>query len=190
MSKLFRDIDISAIKKHLIYSGCYNGVDLQYYEYVLNRAKEDKLIYSTDLELAKIERVFSVLSDMKNKNKTVFKPLIFKTQCCSVNVEFNNNVRPVYSCPECKSWVTAHNDFMPMGTLAHKKIRKLRSQLHSCFDNVCDKNTISRRNMYFLIANKLEKNPVDVHIGNVNCINDAVDYFHAIQWVKSELTHN
>lgn len=188
MSNSISNFSISSIKKHLVQSGCFNGVDLLYYQHVLTSIKTDNLVIKTEIDAAKIERVFTVLDNMQNGKHTTFKPLVFKTQCCFVDVAFADIGRPTYTCPNCNAFVTAHNDLMPMGTLAHKKIRKLRVQLHTCLDSIWSDNKITRKSAYSLIASKLDEDDVNAHIGNVSSVPEAVNYFHAIQWVKSELS--
>ncbi len=68
---------------------------------------------------------------------------------------------------------------MPMGTLAHKKIRKLRVQLHTCLDSIWSDNNVTRKGAYSLIASKLNEDNVNVHIGNVSSVPEAVNYFSA-----------
>lgn len=190
MANCISNIDISDVKNHLIYSGVFNGVDLMFYESVLNEVKSGCLTTKSDMDLSKKKRVISVLSDMKHGRKTVFLPLVFKTHCCQVDVDFFEDTKFIYFCPKCESSVNAHQDYMPMGLLAHKKIRKLRYQLHICLDNLLSNNMISKAKSYSLLAEKLDKKQVDTHIGNVSCIYEAVDYYHAIQCIKSELTYS
>jgi len=190
MSNFISDISISAIKSHLIKSNVFNGVDLLFYESVLNEFKSDKLTYKSNMDLAKKNRVFSILIDIKNKRNSVFSPLTFKTHCCSVDVEFFNDDRGFYFCPICGSKVTAHGDFMPMGILAHKRIRKLRVQLHRSLDSFIKEEKITRYKAYELLAKKLKKNVVDVHIGNVTSLSHVVDYYHSIQLLKSEFSNS
>jgi hypothetical protein len=174
--------------RHLQKSKCFFGVDLLFYTVIANdleRGMLEKNCRISNLQKAKRQRVFDVVSDMKKGINSVFIPLKFKTDCCDVDVHFSSETM-MYNCSQCQSKVNAHRDFMPMGELANRRISKIRQQLHKEFDELWLGCRLDRNNAYVLLANKLNVGREMAHIGLVTNEQQASEYYHSIKWLKAE----
>ncbi len=173
------------IIKHLKISNLFKGIDVNYYAHILNKIENnEKILCQSNMEHAKVQRVFQLYSDIKTSTKSLFFPLRFKTDCCDNDVVFNSK-ELFYICPTCCMKVSSHKDFMPKGVLATKKIAKVRAQLHKEFDGLWQNNVVSRSKAYCLLADKLNMERYETHIGNVSGLEQAALFYHGIIQLKS-----
>lgn len=120
-----------------------------------------------------------------------------KCPSCGSSVSFTSNAviygkvygnGLVYICnnwPRCDSFVGAHFDATPLGTLADGKLRRLRGEAHRLFDELWKPSddgfkTIYRHEAYNYLANYMQI-PVDqCHIGMF----DAGQCIQVIEFMK------
>lgn len=174
---------------HLKSSNVFQGVDIKFYTAIIRKMEKGEAMFAkSNLERAKIDRVFTVYTDVLTGIKTHFRPLVFNSDCCQSEVIFNEP-RMMYQCPTCKNKVSAHKDFMPKGSLACSKLSKVRQQLHKDFDLIwqSEKKQVSRNVAYKALSKKLNLEHHLTHIGNVSDNISTADYYHAIKMVKAEL---
>lgn len=187
MSKICRNALSIKIKKHLERCNNFIGVDLRFYSIIAKKILEGNVVEGSNIYDAKVSIVKQVLDDIEKGSITTFHPITFKTQCCNVEARYMEKPRQQYSCPNCHSSIGAHKDYMPMGELADKKIRKLRVQLHNILDGVWSGGLLTRNQAYERLSNKLNLEREHSHIGNVSSEIQAAQYYSAIQWLKGEL---
>jgi hypothetical protein len=72
----------------------------------------------------------------------------------------------MYECRKCDARIGCHgNTWKPLGTLANSELRKIRTQAHASFDRIWREAWMDRKEAYSWLANKLEINVEDCHIG-------------------------
>ena len=94
----------------------------------------------------------------------------------------------VYVCqnyPSCDCYVGCHpGTDEPLGTLADKELRRLRSRAHKAFDWFWKSGQITRDEAYSLLAEHLGVSPEQAHIGMLDCeqCRSVVGYFRERPW--------
>ena len=74
-----------------------------------------------------------------------------------------------YLCKTCGAFVGCNKKTgEPLGTLANKELRGLRSEAHKAFDPLWKDGLISRTDAYKWLSERLCINPKDCHIGLFN----------------------
>lgn len=74
--------------------------------------------------------------------------------------------RLFYVCQPCKAWVGCHPDSdRPLGTIAKPALRRLRREVHRQLDPLWQKGKINRHRLYKKLAQKMEIDPKDCHVG-------------------------
>jgi len=75
---------------------------------------------------------------------------------------------PIFVCenyPKCDAYVSAHqNTLQPMGSLANKKLRKLREKVHFKFDVIWRRKKMTRDEAYIRLASLMGLKIADCHI--------------------------
>ena len=78
-------------------------------------------------------------------------------------------------CRDCEAYVGCHkpkvghgNGTVPLGTLANKRLRTLRSHAHRHFDPLWKDGPMTRKTAYQVLANSLEIKVADCHISQMN----------------------
>lgn len=95
--------------------------------------------------------------------------------CCSVNVIVTTNAvlygtstgddSPIYFCEDCRAAVGCHvGTLIPLGRMADKIVRKLRSKAHIEFDNLWKSGLMTREKAYDWLALNLGIDPAQCHI--------------------------
>lgn len=80
----------------------------------------------------------------------------------------NARIKKVYVCshyPACDAYVSADETGKPMGTLANRKLRKLRVQAHKSFDRLWHSGYMTREWAYKWLSVRLEIQEKQCHIG-------------------------
>ena len=67
--------------------------------------------------------------------------------------------------PECDSYVGTHKDGRPLGRLANKQLREMRTAAHEKFDALWKSGEVTRDQAYIWLANKLEIPDEYCHFG-------------------------
>ena len=71
-----------------------------------------------------------------------------------------------YYCKECDAYVGCHPGTKnPMGTVANRRLRKLRNSCHNSFDKIWKDKHLSRSQAYKWLAAELNIPPKQCHIG-------------------------
>ena len=71
-----------------------------------------------------------------------------------------------YYCEDCDAYVGCHPGTKnPMGTVANRRLRKLRNLSHSYFDKIWKNKYLSRSQAYKWLAAELNIPPKQYHIG-------------------------
>ena len=95
--------------------------------------------------------------------------------CCSVNIELTTNDKiygrtygnwpHIYYCNDCRAAVGCHpGTFIPLGRMADRTTRQLRTKAHNEFDRLWQTGLMSRAKAYNWLANQLGIDPSDCHI--------------------------
>jgi hypothetical protein len=95
--------------------------------------------------------------------------------CCSVNIELTTNDKiyrrtygnwpHIYYCNDCRAAVGCHpGTFIPLGCMADRTTRQLRTKAHNEFDRLWQNGLMSRAKAYNWLANQLGIDPSDCHI--------------------------
>jgi hypothetical protein len=72
--------------------------------------------------------------------------------------------------PACDAYVGVHKESgIPLGTLANKELRFLRSRAHALFDPLWQRKTMSRTEAYFMLQKILGISEDQAHIGMLDC---------------------
>jgi hypothetical protein len=71
-----------------------------------------------------------------------------------------------YYCNKCDAYVGCHPGTQnPLGTVANKRLRRLRKLCHGSFDKIWKNKYLSRSKAYKWLASKLDILPSQCHIG-------------------------
>lgn len=71
-----------------------------------------------------------------------------------------------WACRPCGAWVGCHpGTERPLGTLAHKLLRQMRSKAHAMFDPLWKSEPHKRSQRYKWLADRLGIHPDNCHIG-------------------------
>lgn len=74
-----------------------------------------------------------------------------------------------YYCKECDAYVGCHPGTQnPLGTVANKRLRRLRKLCHGSFDKIWKNKYLSRSKAYIWLASELDILPSQCHIGMFN----------------------
>jgi hypothetical protein len=95
--------------------------------------------------------------------------------CCSINIELTTNDRiygriygewpKIYFCVDCKAAVGCHpGTEIPLGKMADRATRQLRTKAHDEFDKLWRSGLMSRAKAYNWLAASLEIDPSQCHI--------------------------
>ena len=95
--------------------------------------------------------------------------------CCSVNIELTTNDKiygriygewpKIYFCNDCCAAVGCHpKTEVPLGRMADRQTRHLRSRAHDEFDKLWKSGLMSRSKAYNWLALALEIDPAQCHI--------------------------
>jgi hypothetical protein len=95
--------------------------------------------------------------------------------CCSVNIELTMNDKiygriygdwpKIYYCNDCRAAVGCHpGTVIPLGRMADRATRQLRTKAHDEFDKLWRSGLMSRAKAYNWLAASLEIDPSQCHI--------------------------
>ncbi|UAG58564.1 hypothetical protein Kaya_027 [Pseudomonas phage Kaya] len=95
--------------------------------------------------------------------------------CCSFNIELTTNDKiygrtygnwpHIYYCNDCRAAVGCHpGTFIPLGRMADRTTRQLRTKAHNEFDRLWQTGLMSRAKAYNWLANQLGIDPSECHI--------------------------
>jgi hypothetical protein len=95
--------------------------------------------------------------------------------CCSVNINLVTNDKIygriygewpyAYYCDDCKAAVGCHpNTYIPLGRMADKETRQLRTKAHAAFDPLWRSGLMTRSKAYFWLACELKLDVAACHI--------------------------
>ena len=95
--------------------------------------------------------------------------------CCSVNIELTTNDKiygriygdwpKIYYCNDCRAAVGCHpGTVIPLGRMADRATRQLRTKAHDEFDKLWRSGLMSRAKAYNWLAASLEIDPSQCHI--------------------------
>jgi hypothetical protein len=95
--------------------------------------------------------------------------------CCSVNIELTTNDKiygriygdwpKIYYCNDCRAAVGCHpGTVIPLGRMADRATRQLRTKAHEEFDKLWQSGLMSRSKAYNWLAAALEIDPSQCHI--------------------------
>ena len=95
--------------------------------------------------------------------------------CCSFNIELTTNDRiygrrygdwpHIYFCGDCRAAVGCHpGTFVPLGRMADRQTRALRTKAHDEFDRLWQSGLMSRSKAYNWLAAQLSIAPSECHI--------------------------
>ncbi len=88
----------------------------------------------------------------------------------------------IYYFRPCDAYVGTHKGSLtPLGTLANKELRALRSKAHAVIDPYWRRQGYNRKTIYRLLGEYMGTEPNDTHIGmfnNEQC-QKVIDGFHA-----------
>lgn len=95
--------------------------------------------------------------------------------CCSLNIQFTTNDRiygraygdwpKIYYCNDCRATVGCHyGTEIPLGRMADRATRQLRTRAHSEFDRLWQSGLMSRSKAYNWLASQLGIAASDCHI--------------------------
>jgi len=89
---------------------------------------------------------------------------------CGESAELKlNNYGYYYFCKACDTSVGCHpGTERPLGIMANKELRLLRSAAHKAFDPLWTRNIMSRKKAYAWLAKKLKITVFECHIGMFN----------------------
>jgi hypothetical protein len=107
--------------------------------------------------------------------KDALPPLKHCDNCCSVNIELTTNDKiygriygewpKIYFCNDCRAAVGCHpKTELPLGRMADRQTRQLRSRAHDEFDKLWKSGLMSRSKAYNWLALALEIDPAQCHI--------------------------
>lgn len=72
----------------------------------------------------------------------------------------------IYLCRPCEAWVGVHKGTdRPLGRLANRDLRQAKMAAHAAFDPFWKNGVMVRSTAYRWLAEKLEIDPQDCHIG-------------------------
>lgn len=95
--------------------------------------------------------------------------------CCSVNIELTSNQiiygkeygewPYIYFCSDCRAAVGCHkNTEIPLGRMADRQTRKLRTKAHNEFDKLWQGGLMTRKKAYNWLASELGIESSECHI--------------------------
>lgn len=95
--------------------------------------------------------------------------------CCSFNIELTTNDKiygrtygdwpHVFYCNDCKAAVGCHpGTFIPLGRMADRSTRQLRTKAHNEFDRLWQSGLMTRRKAYNWLASELGIDESQCHI--------------------------
>lgn len=74
-----------------------------------------------------------------------------------------------YLCAPCKAWVGCHpKSINPLGRLANGPLRKLKQAAHAVFDPIWNNCTMSRKEAYKKLGDRMGISEANTHIGMFN----------------------
>lgn len=74
----------------------------------------------------------------------------------------------LWKCAPCEAWVGTHKnskDHAPLGRLANEALRTMKMRAHAAFDPLWKDGHFGRKEVYALLAEKLNIEVRDCHIG-------------------------
>lgn len=82
------------------------------------------------------------------------------------SVVYGRDFGPIYACLECKAWVGCHpGTYKPLGRVATKKLRSLKSEAHKYFDKIFTYKIMKRTKAYKWLSEQLGIPKKYTHIG-------------------------
>lgn len=91
----------------------------------------------------------------------------------------------VYKCTGCDAYVGVHTGTeIPLGRLANKELRQLKSKCHSLFDPAWKEKKIKRRQAYSILAYKMSIPVNECHFGwfDKDLLNKAINILQLPEW--------
>lgn len=92
-----------------------------------------------------------------------------------------------WACIPCDAFVGCHpGTENPLGSPANKDLRRERSAAHAAFDPIWKEKLLSRKAAYGWLAEKLQIEPKDCHIGHMNTelcrrtVSISTDYYESL----------
>lgn len=119
------------------------------------------------------------------------------SQLIDSSIIYSTSYGKIWICPnfkECNAYVGTHKEGVfkdyPLGSLANKELREMRSKAHSVFDIIWKKEYMKRAKAYRWLQEQMNLDIMDCHIGEMNLEQANTVYVLCIEYLQTAYAAN